>query len=298
MNDKQKRINDIYQEIFGYTCYGERIEDIQKQFFKLMRNSGVKDLKEATGDLLTSLIQLANESDWKVTDLIEANLEKVNSRKLQYQSLGRKKRVAIYGGAFDPITIGHIQVAQFVLNTSGHFDEVWLMPTYKHMYNKKMQSTEDRLEMCNIASQVDARIKVFDYEIRHELAGETFKLSKMLLNDTDYEDYDFSFIMGQDNANTFHNWVNYEHLERLMKFVVVPRKGVERNLDIDWYFNKPHIFLNNEEETNIIEISSTVVRSMLKNIHSSGYTSEREKNLKKYVDLNVIDYIFKHKLYV
>jgi nicotinate-nucleotide adenylyltransferase len=252
-----------------------------------MRNTGVKNLKESTGDLLASLIQLCNESEWDINDLIDQNIGKINRREQQYLSLGRKKRVAILGGAFNMVTIGHIQTAQFVLD-SAKFDMVFLMPCYSHMYNKQMESPEHRLNMCKLATNVDARIKVFDYEIKNELAGETFKLVKMLNNDSDYEQYEFAFIMGQDNANTFNKWVNYEHLEKMMKFVVIPRKGVERDLNIDWYLNKPHIFLNSEE-TNIMDVSSTLVRNLLK--------ENKTEELQKYLNKDVINYILENKLY-
>ena len=289
MKELQKKVNDIYTEVFNYTPQSERISDITNQFFKLIRNTGVKDLKESTGDLLTSLIQLSNESDWNIEDLVNDNLEKINRRKLQYKALGRKKSVAIMGGAFNPCHKGHIQVAQFVLNTSGAFDEVWIMPAYKHMYNKDLESSEDRLKMCELAASIDARIKIFDYEIRHKLAGETFKLVKQLKNDPEYENFDFSFIMGLDNANTFNKWVNYEHLEKMMKFVVVPRKGTEMIPSVNWYLQKPHIWLMNEK-FDILECSSTLVRSLVKENNS--------KELETYMNKDVIDYILKNKLYV
>jgi nicotinate (nicotinamide) nucleotide adenylyltransferase len=290
MKDIQDNINKVFESVFGYTPQTERLEDIQKQFFKLMRNTGVKNLKASTGDLLATLIQLATESGWDIRELVEQNLEKVQNRAVQYKSLGRKKRIAIYGGAFNPITNGHIQVAQFVLNVSGHFDEIWLMPAYQHMNNKKMETAEHRIKMCELATAVDGRIKVFDYEIKHQLAGETFKLVKQLTNDSAYESFDFAFIMGLDNANSFNKWVNFEHLEKMMKFVIVPRKGIERDLSIDWYLKAPHIFLN-DEETNIQEVSSTLIRNVLE----SGADLER---LEPYMNKAVVDYIVSHRLYL
>jgi nicotinate (nicotinamide) nucleotide adenylyltransferase len=289
MNQLQDKINQVFESVFGYTPQTERLQDIQKQFFKLMRNNGVKDMKAATGDLLATLIQLATESGWDVEDLIQQNLDKIQNRALQYKSLGRKKSVAIYGGAFNPITKGHIQVAQFVLNSSGHFDEVWLMPAYQHMNNKKMESAQDRLKMCELAAAVDGRIKVFDYEIKHQLAGETFKLVKQLTTDEAYEAFDFAFIMGLDNANSFHKWVNFEHLEKLMKFVIVPRKGVKRDLEVDWYLKAPHIFMN-DEEPDILEVSSTMIRNIFAN-------NEGHEKLKDYMNQEVLEYIQLHQLY-
>lgn len=287
MKEIQKKVKITFERNFGYTPLGERLKDIQNEFFELMKWQDVQNLKEEAGDLLASLIQLHNESGWDVEENIEITLKKIEARYLQYRSLGRKVKVAILGGAFDPITLGHIQTAQFVLNTSGEFDEVWLMPAYKHMYNKKMVSAEHRLRMCKIASQFDGRIKVFDYEIRNELAGETFNFFKRLKTDEELnEKFNFSMIIGEDNANTFDKWVNYQELERMVRFVVVPRKGIEMDPKVNWFLKPPHIYLNLENE--IIEISSTKVRESLK----SNFPGSTEG-----IDPNVLKYIQEHNLY-
>jgi len=292
MKEIQKKVNETFEKNFGYTPLGERIKDIQREFFELMKWQDVKNLKEESGDLLASLIQLHNESGWDVEENITNTLNKIESRYLQYKSLGRKTKVAILGGAFNPITAAHIQLAQFVLNTSGEFDEVWLMPAYNHMYNKHMVSAEHRLRMCELASEIDGRIKVFDYEIKNELAGETFNFFKRLkTEETLNERYNFSMIIGLDNANTFDKWVNYQELERMARFVVIPRKGVERDLNVDWYLKEPHIFLNNEN--NIMQISSTEVRAILNNEGIAKY-----KELEGKLHPDVIRYIYNNKLYV
>lgn len=265
----QDRVDNVFTDNFGYTPLNERLKDIQKEFFELMKWSDIRNLKAVSGDLLASLIQLHNESGWNVSDTIQTTLDKIESRSIQYKSLGRKTKVAILGGAFNPITIGHIQTAQFVLNASGQFDEVWLMPAYQHMNCKQMVSSEDRLEMCKLAAKVDGRIKVFDYEIKNKLSGETYYFFKRLAQEVDlYEKYEFSMIIGLDNANSFDKWVNYEELERIAKFVVIPRKGYNRDDKVDWYLKSPHIYMN--METPIIEISSTEIRNMFANKDESS----------------------------
>jgi len=293
--DLQKKVKDTFETHFGYTPLGERLKDIQNEFFELMKWQDVKNLKEETGDLLASLMMLCNENDWDVETLIDENTKKIQSRELQYKTLGRKTKVAILGGAFNPITKGHIQLAQFVLNTSGEFDEVWLMPAYKHMYNKQMESAEDRLKMCELATRIDGRIKVFDYEIRHQLAGETFNLFKRLRQEEELnKKYNFSMIIGIDNANSFDKWINYSELERMVRFVVVPRKGYERDEKVDWYLQKPHIFLN--KESDIVEVSSTLVRKKLKEFYNNHLSGDSE-NLKPYLNVEVLEYILSRKLY-
>lgn len=73
------------------------------------------------------------------------------------------------------------------------------------------------------------------YEIRHDLAGETYHFVNRLKNDPDFENYDFSFIIGLDNANSFHSWVNADQLERMIRFVVAPRQGEVRDDRVNWW---------------------------------------------------------------
>jgi nicotinate-nucleotide adenylyltransferase len=295
IKDFQKIVKNTFETNFGYTPLTERIQDIQREFFELMRYTDIPNLKEETGDLISSLVQLCNESGWDLEEMINENVEKINSRSLQYKSLGRKTKVAIFGGAFNPITLGHIQSAQFVLNTSKEFDEVWLMPAYKHMYNKELLPAETRLEMCETAAKVDGRIKVFDYEIRNELSGETYNLFKRLKQDEELnKKYNFSMIIGLDNANTFDKWVNYDELERMARFVVIPRKGYERDLNVDWFLKQPHIYLNCENS--IIDVSSTLVRNMLKRYYAFNNKKVLDE-LADFLHIDVIEYIIHNKLY-
>lgn len=289
----QNLINKNYSSIFGRTPLKQRLDDIFKEALELTRYTDLNNLREETGDLLASLLQLTNECNWDPNELIIENITKINRRKEQYKSLGRKTQVAILGGAFDPIHDGHIQVAKLVLNQSGTFDEVWIMPCYRHIYNKKMVSHGHRLKMCEIATQKDGRLIVSDYEIRRRFRGETYNLAKRLLEDKSYKSsHSFYFIIGLDNANTFFDWVNYQELERLVRFIVVPRKGETRKRGVNWFLKTPHIFI--EPEIPIIEMSSTYIRELL---------AERYKDPKNIFDhINGLDegvknYIFEQGLY-
>ncbi len=293
MKNLQKIVKDTFETNFGKTPLKERMDDILQETLELIRYTDVNNIKEEAGDTLASILMLCNESGWDAEELIKNTCNKVNRRTEQYKSLGRKYKIALLGGAFDPITKGHIEVAQYVLNTSNQFDEVWLVPAYKHMYNKPMSDYEDRFKMCELAAQVDGRIKVFNYEKRMNLAGETYHLMKTLLNDSEYENYNFSFIIGLDNANTFDSWVSYGELERMTRFVIVPRKGYEPEGG-SWYLSSPHIFLNGNGENVPMEISSTLVRKYMKDYWVDNFKCLSEDEILQFIDKNVMNFI-KHK---
>src|SRR5262245_22404448 len=171
LDQLRQEVLRVFTEAFGRTPLRERLQDLLSQALSVARYTDLCNLREESADLFCCLLQLFNECDWDPRDLVAMTLCKIEARRLQYASLGRKTVVAIFGGAFNPITVGHVAVARFVLNSSRVFDEVWLMPCHEHMGGKSMASPEDRLEMCRRASRADGRIKVFDYEIRHQLRG-------------------------------------------------------------------------------------------------------------------------------
>ena len=291
----QKKIEETFTDAFGRTPLSKRLEDIFKESLSLSNAYDLTNMREETGDLLSSVLMLCAENGWNANELVEECLEKINRRKAQYNSLGRKTRVVLLGGAFNPPTIGHFKLAQFVLNASGCFDEAWIVPCNQHMYGKKMASTEDRLNMCRLMSKQDGRIKVCDYEIVNNLAGETYHSVNRLMAEPEMRDkYEFGYIIGMDNANSFDKWFNYEHLVKMMQFVVVSRQGVNRDPNVNWYMSQPHLYL--EAETDIPEISSTEVRGMLNKFYRHG-GEKFIKSLEESLNSDVLDYIIDKELY-
>lgn len=94
MKDKilelQNKINEVYKYNFGYTPLSECLNDIQRETLELFKWTDIKNLKEEASDLLGSIVMLCNESRWTIEELINMNVNKIQSRSLQYRSLGRK----------------------------------------------------------------------------------------------------------------------------------------------------------------------------------------------------------------
>ncbi len=198
------------------------------------------------------------------------------------------KQVAIIGGAFDPITRGHAQIAGLVISAGIGIDEVWFMPCYRHAFDKRMESSGHRLAMCRIASKAIPQAKVCDYEIRKRFVGGTYFLMRDLLE----EDFvkgkcELSLVIGMDNANCFQTWIEHERLARLVRFIVVPRKGYEQDSASAWYMTRPHIYVDSTDT--IMEVSSTQVRSLL-----AGNAHEQASRL---LDPGVLAYAVEHGLY-
>lgn len=194
------------------------------------------------------------------------------------------KQIAILGGSFDPPTIGHAKLAQFVLD-SIPLHEIWITPCYNHMYDKSMAQPHHRINMCNTINSPN--IKTSTHEIDNQSTGSTYSLISQLIPNPLYENCEFSIIIGMDNANTFHKWHNYQLLQKLTKFIVVTRKGIERDPNINWYLQPPHVFLT--QDNSIPEVSSTLVKQLLK---------ENNPIVKKLIHPKVLQYIQNNNLYL
>ena len=291
----QDLVNKVFTEAFVHTPLTKRLEDISGECKELCNYSNLSNLKEETGDLLASLIQLCNESGWDIFDLIKENEAKIKRRMLQYKSLGRKTQVAIIGGAFDPVTVGHIEMAKFILMSSRWADEVWFMPTFQHMDGKKMESPNHRLKMLELATINDGRIKVSDFEIKNELKGETYHMLNKITHDSEYENYRFAFVIGMDRANTIDSWYNYEELLKMdVPFIISPRKGYQVDQKNNWYMQKPHMYIHEEENFPVSNISSSEIRKTLLNF---SFLKEEVVFLEEMLDEMVLKYIINNELY-
>ena len=175
------------------------------------------------------------------------------------------KTVAILGGAFNPITKGHVQLANFVKENSD-VDEVWITPCLNHAFNKEMLPPDIRLRLCEIATKQHEGINVCDEEIEWSkdncnLIGTYYFLNymtKKYLNQ-----YSFRCIIGVDNANNFNSWIESEKLKNVAPFIAVSRQRNILGKNGKWCTKSPHMYL--KANGKIDEVSSTEVRTLIKN---------------------------------
>jgi len=196
------------------------------------------------------------------------------------------------GGSFNPVTEGHVQLAQEALANS-YLEEVWLVPCYKHLQKDGMTDASHRVEMCELAVKDTPKVKVFDYEIKNELKGSTYDFIMQLFNDDDFQDYEFSCVIGADCALRFNTWKNYEELRELINFVTLPRLGYMDGNENEWFRIEPHIFV----EVDIRPIASTYIREWMGYWWSGECRAWADAKLKDELNSDVLSYIKAHKLY-
>ncbi len=192
-------------------------------------------------------------------------------------------RIAIYGGSFNPMHIGHEKIVDYVLNNL-NMDKIIIIPVGipSHRENNLEQSYT-RLKICKEIFKGNKKIEVSDIEIKSE--GKSYTYDTLLkLMDLYGENNEFFEIIGEDSLKSLKTWKNYEELLKICKFIVFRRKD-DKNIQIDEEFlnNKNIIILENE----YYDISSTEIRNMVKNNEDiSAFVNKKVKKLieKEYLD--------------
>lgn len=138
------------------------------------------------------------------------------------------KKIGLFGGSFDPIHKGHIDIASEALKQLD-LDEIQLIPTQNNPWkDDTMTSIENRLEMMNIALKNTQKIVVNTIEIDMKSHEKNYTINTLKLLVKQNPDVQYYYIMGMDQANLFHKWKDAKKISELVQLVAFQRGGYEQ----------------------------------------------------------------------
>jgi len=210
-------------------------------------------------------------------------------------------KIAILGGSFNPLHIGHAMLAETVVKEL-KYDKVLFIPTCIPPHKEIMDgaTTLQRLDMvrafCN--SEKSASYELEDCEVKR--GGVSYTCDTLAYLEEKYKglhEGKFGLIMGEEIASEFEKWKNPEQIVSLADLIIVPRSSANHQSsakshkntptgsykgDFNVGFNKetfkyPFVMLRDE----LIRLSSTEIRNRI----------AENKSFKYLVPPAVFDYI-------
>ena len=132
--------------------------------------------------------------------------------------------IAIFGGSFNPPTIGHAMVVQWIL-WAGKADRVVLVPSKSHPLGKKHAPFEQRLALLEgMAADIDlSRITVSDVEDGWDGPVYTYDLLTYLKTVTPNDE--LRFIIGADILEETHKWHLWDKVREEFELIILGREG-------------------------------------------------------------------------
>lgn len=190
-------------------------------------------------------------------------------------------KVGLYFGTFNPIHVGHLIIANHMVENSD-LDEVWMVVTPHNPFKKKSSLLENhhRFELVYRATENYEKLKPSDIEFK--LPQPNYTVHTLAHISDTYQDKDFCLIMGEDNLKSFHKWKNYETILEHHHIYVYPR--ISDGVVEHQFKDHPKI---HKVDAPIIELSSTMIRKGIKN----------KKNIKPLLTNEVWQYIDEMNFY-
>ncbi len=218
------------------------------------------------------------------------------------------KRMAFYGGSFDPLHNGHLAIAR-KLTALLALDEFVFIPAFHapHKKNKQPTSAFHRFAMISLAINNEPKIKISTVELDAPEKPFTFETQTKLINEL--PNATIFFVIGADSWQEIDTWREWEKVLTLTNIVVVTRPDFEigfahvteaiRRRIVDWR-NADKKIKNDlrlaAEDSRIyitdavfLNVSATEIRRKIR---------AREDDWRELVPNEVAEYIKKYELYI
>jgi len=184
-------------------------------------------------------------------------------------------KVAIFGGSFDPIHKGHLEIID---KLSKMFDKVIVLPNYQNPLKTNATPANKRLEWLQ-KSIVQKNVEISKFEINQNKPCYTIDTIKHFKQFYDK----ISFVIGADNLATLHKWKNIDELKNLADFVVatrdeIPTKGY-KTIKINIPINSTKI----REELKVEYLPNTIKNEIL-NYYKRKKMNDRMQKIAKILD--------------
>ena len=198
-----------------------------------------------------------------------------------------KDRIVIFGGAFNPPTRAHLDIATEALYYLDA-EKVLFVPVSDLYKKDDVEISYHRVNMLNLAIGNFRRLEIDFTEVDSVKLTYTYETVEKIKSQ--YQDKELFLLIGADNLEDFKNWKNQRSIMENCSLLVVNRN----NSSIDEIIESNEILT--EFKDKVIEapieeigISSTEVRNRI--------ASGELEGLENLVDKEVIDYIIENKLY-
>ena len=186
------------------------------------------------------------------------------------------KKIGLFFGSFNPIHIGHLILANYILENSD-MEELWFVVSPQNPFKDKKSLLNDhnRLDMVQLALKNYPKMRASNVEF--SLPKPSYTIDTLAYLHEKYPENSFALIMGEDNLQSLAKWKNSEMLVKNHQIIVYPRI-INSGKPASDYLQHENISMINAP---MIEISATEIRNMIK----AG------KNVRPMLPAEVFDYL-------
>jgi len=214
-------------------------------------------------------------------------------------------KVAIFGGSFNPIHLGHLEIAKSVLS---QYDKVIFVPAYLSPFKLDDKSSfesspVDRFKMVNLVVKEEPRFELDCFEVLKKEPSFTIDTVKYIYKKRSNIQGKLGLIIGSDSLTSIQRWRAYDELISLCDIIVAKRGNEEiKNKEVsykllpfpiqpissslirekikkceEWKALVPNVVASYIEENGLYTLSLENIDSLIEEIYSYAKTHLSEK---------------------
>ncbi len=137
--------------------------------------------------------------------------------------------LAVFGGSFDPVHIGHVGMVEHLLNR-GLSDQVVLVPARRSPFKPKHEAaTGQRLAMLELTFAAEAKVTIHTCELDRPAPSYTIDTLNTIAQEQ--PSAVLQLVVGQDNLEGLASWKSAQEILDLVTLIVFPRAtGIPNSL--------------------------------------------------------------------
>ncbi len=171
-------------------------------------------------------------------------------------------KVGLFFGSFNPIHIGHLIIANHILNETS-LQKIWFVvsPQNPLKPSSTLLNEYDRLYLVQKAVEENNNMRASDIEF--SLPKPSYTVHTLAYLQEKYSAYTFNIIMGSDSFQNLNKWKNFETIISNYSIIIFKRPGFEVE-------NKLNARIDIMQAP-LLEISATHIRELIKEGKSIKY---------------------------
>jgi nicotinate-nucleotide adenylyltransferase len=171
-------------------------------------------------------------------------------------------KIGLYFGSFNPIHVGHLIIANHVLNFA-KLEKIWFVvsPHNPLKETSSLLNEKHRYHLVQLAIDNEPKFKASNIEF--SLPRPSYTIDTLTYLTEKYPQHTFEIIMGGDSFQNIKKWKNYEQILSNNNIIIFNRPGFE----IDKTLSKNITVL----DAPLLDISSTFIRTLIKEKKSIRY---------------------------
>ena len=169
-----------------------------------------------------------------------------------------EKRIGIYGGSFNPVHFGHVNIARKAIEELG-LDRLLVIPANVSPFkvgDAPHPAPWDRLELVRAAFAGVEKAEVDEREVRR--GGVSYAIDTVREIAAENQGAELFFIIGEDSVEGLERWKDIDELKRFVTFKSYPRTP-ESSTEIRELFEKNGVTLNSDEKI-VAAVRAGIVR--------------------------------------